>query len=439
MNQTESATSPVATPPEPDFSFNIGEDADSLERMRELYARFGDIYRVYSPSRRGFVYVINHPDDVKRVLVSNHGNYLKGFGLDRVRMLLGNGIVTSDGELWRTQRYMMQPMFHRRVVTQFAAVIDAANDRLIERWQRYANSGEPVNVTDEMSEVTLDFILRAIFGDDLDRLTQTTGQNPFDLITEDSTRDLAFAARFYRLRKLVSDIITRRRAQPSENPDFIGMLVQARDKASGAPMGERELVDEVMTLIVAGHETAASGLNSVWYLLSQHPQVEAKLHHEIDALGEQKTPGLQISESLVYTRRIINEALRLYPPVWVLSRQSIGPDRLAGFDIPAGAQLLLSPYLVHRHPKFWSEPELFRPERDEPESQGRGSLFARIPFGAGARHCIGESLALYEMSMHLYRVARRFRLTHPPAPPMELEALINLRTRQPIFMHLERR
>ena len=439
MNQIKTSASPVATPPEPEFSFNVGEAADSLERMCELCARFGDIYRVYSPSRRGYVYVINHPDDVKRVLVSNHSNYRKGFGLERVRMLLGNGIVTSDGELWRAQRHMMQPMFHRRIVTQFAAAIDGANDRLIERWERQAAHGEPINVTDEMSEVTLDFILRAIFGDDLDRLTQQMGQNPFDIITEDSARDLAFASRFYRLRKLVVEIIRRRRAQASESLDFIGMLVEARGKASGVHMGERELVDEVMTLIIAGHETAASGLNSVWYLLSQHPEVEAKLHREIDALAEQKAPSLQVSESLVYTRRIINEALRLYPPVWVLSRQSIGPDRLAGYDIPAGVELLLSPYLVHRHPKFWSEPELFRPERVEPESEGKGPLFARIPFGAGARHCIGESLSLYEMSVHLYRVARRFRLTHAPGPPMELEALINLRTKHPITMHLERR
>ncbi|HEY6452203.1 MAG TPA: cytochrome P450 [Steroidobacteraceae bacterium] len=439
MNQITTSAAPVGVPPEPEFSFNIGEDADSLERMCALYARFGDIYRVRSPSRRGYVYVVNHPDDVKRVLVSNHANYRKGFGLDRVRMLLGNGIVTSDGELWRTQRYMMQPMFHRRVVTQFAAVIDAANDRLLERWERRAAQGEPINVTDEMSEVTLEFILRAIFGEDLDRITRELGENPFDIITKDSVRDLAFAARFHRLRKLVADIVARRRAQAGATLDFIGMLVEARDKGSGVPMGDRELLDEVMTLIVAGHETAASGLNSVWYLLSQHPEVEAKLHREVDALGEHTAPSLQISESLDYARRIVNEALRLYPPVWVLSRQSIGPDRLAGYDIPAGVEVLLSPYLVHRHPQFWNEPEQFRPERAEPQSPASGPLFARIPFGAGARRCIGESLALYEMSIHLYRVARRFRLTHAPAPPMQLEALINLRTKHPVWMRLERR
>src|ERR1700733_6586252 len=167
MNHSNTSASAIAAPPEPEFGFDIGEDADSLERMCALYARFGDIYRVHSPARRGYVYVVNHPDDVKRVLVSNHANYRKGFGLDRVRMLLGNGIVTSDGELWRTQRYMMQPLFHRRVVTQFAAIIDAANERLLERWQRQAALAEPINITEAMSELTLDFILRAIFGADI--------------------------------------------------------------------------------------------------------------------------------------------------------------------------------------------------------------------------------------------------------------------------------
>ena len=333
----------------------------------------------------------------------------------------------------------MQPMFHRRMLIQFDSVIDQVTARLIERWQRLADQGQPINVTDEMSEVTLDFILRAIFGEDLDRLAGQLGQNPFDIITRESARDLAFASRFYRLRKLVAEIAMRRRSTPGESLDLIGMLVQARDKTTGEPMGERELVDEVMTLIIAGHETAASGLNSVWYLLSQHAQAEAKLHREIDALPAVLATDLKLSEALVYTRRVVNEALRLYPPVWVISRKSIAADRLAGFEIPAGVELLLSPYLVHRHPDFWPEPERFDPDRDEPQAAGGGPLFARIPFGAGARHCIGESMALYEMSMHVCRVARLFRLTRPPGPKPALEAMINLRTRDPVYMHLERR
>src|ERR1700733_13616753 len=161
--------------PEPDQQFDIGSTEDSLERVRELFARFGDIYRVYAPGRKSYTYVIHHPDDVKRVLVTNHKNYTKGVGLDRVRILLGKGIMTSEGELWKRQRYMMQPSFHRRVITEFGRVIDAANEQLITRWEALARAGATVNLTDEMSALTLEMVLRAIFGSDLDRLTQQFG------------------------------------------------------------------------------------------------------------------------------------------------------------------------------------------------------------------------------------------------------------------------
>lgn len=427
-------------PPEPEGSLDLGESDESLAQMCALQARFGDIYRVYAPSRRAYVYVINHPDDVRRVLVTNHGNYQKGYGLDRVRILLGNGIVTSDGELWRTQRYMMQPLFHRRMLGQFVRIIATANATLLSRWERVAASGGRLNVTDEMSALTLEFILRAIFGADLDRLASEFGDNPFAIIAQEPARDLAFAHKVYRLRKLVADIASRRRAAGDEQADLMGMLLRARDKNTGAAMGEREFVDEVMTLIIAGHETAASTLNSVWYLLSQHPEAEARLHAEIDAVAaRQPAFDLELSEELTYTRRVIDEALRLYPPVWVISRRSVGTDRLAGYEIPASTELLLSPYLVHRHPQFWRDPERFDPDRAEPIAPDGGSLFARIPFGAGARRCIGEAMAMYEMSLHLYCTARRFRLLHPPAPPMQLEARINLRSRQPIHMRVEPR
>ncbi len=438
MSTPESAT-PARTPPEPDLRFNIGDAADSLERMRELYARFGDIYRVYSPARHRYAYVINHPDDVKRVLVTNHANYHKGFGLDRVKMLLGNGLVTSDGEFWRSQRLMMQPMFHRRVIAQFGAMIDAANDRLMARWDQLAGGDEAVNVTDEMSELTLEVILRSIFGDDLDRLTRELGGNPFELITREPTRDLTFAYRFRQLRKLVSELAARRRSEPGEHFDFIGMLVSTRDRNTGAPMGERELVDEVMTLIIAGHETAAATLNAAWYLLSQHPEVEQRLHAEIDAVTDAGLLSLNAAESLPYTRSILVETLRLYPPVWLYSRRTLGPDVLAGYHTPAGVDVLLSSYLLHRHPQFWSDPEAFRPDRPEAQLEAKRPRFAYVPFSAGPRHCIGETMAMYEMTLHLYRFARRYRLCYPPRQPMELEALINLRTRHPLMMRLQRR
>ncbi len=407
--------------------------------MTELFARYGDTYRVYAPGRASYTYVIHHPDDVKRVLVTNHKNYVKGLGLDRVKILLGKGIMTSEGELWRRQRYMMQPFFHRRVVTQYAQLITEANERFIARWEALTARGELVNLTDEMSELTLEIVLRSIFGTDLDRLTAQLGGNPFEVVTKDSERNLQFAYKFRSLTRLVADLMARRRAEHSEHFDFLAMLMDARDKETGRPMEDRELIDEVMTLIVAGHETTASGLNWTWYLLSQHPEVADRLHAELDAAPEFAAPSLTEMESLPYTQQVVNEALRLYPPGWLLSRRTLEADELGGYAIPANSNVLLPLYLLHRHPKFWQEPERFWPERFAPEHEADRPRYAYMPFAAGPRHCIGETLALYEMLVHLYKVARHYRLTYVPDQPLELEAQINLRTRYPLHMKLERR
>src|SRR2546421_13051316 len=231
--------------------------------------------------------------------------------------------MTSEGELWKRQRYMMQPFFHRRTVTEFAQRIAAVNERRLERWEQRARAGESVNLTDEMSELTLEIVLRAIFGLDLDRLTQQLGGNPFEVLTKEQSRDLQFAYRFRSLTRIVAQLIAQRRAGQEEHCDYLAMLMSACDKETGSPMGERELIDEVMTLIVAGHETTASGLNWTWYLLSQHPAVEARLHAEIDTAPAMPAPGLAQMEALNYTHQVVNEALRLYPPGWLLSRRTI--------------------------------------------------------------------------------------------------------------------
>ena len=433
------STPTLGDPPEAGIQFDVGSTDDSLERMTELFAQLGDTYRVYAPGRKSYTYVINHPDDVKRVLVGNHRNYTKGVGLDRVKILLGNGIMTSEGELWRRQRAMLQPLFHRRVITQFAQVIAAANDRFIERWEAQARRGELVNVTDDMSELTLDVVLRSIFGRDLDRLAQQLGGNPFEVITREPARNLQFAYKFRSLARLVGELIARRRTTPEEHFDYIAMLMNARDKETGEAMSERLLIDEIMTLVVAGHETTASALNWTWYLLSCHPDVDARLHAEIAAAPLDAAPGLAQMEALPYTQQVINEALRLYPPGWVLSRRTVAADVLGGYPVAAGTDVLLSPYLLHRHPRYWREPDAFRPERFAPEHEAERPRFAYMPFAAGPRHCIGETFALYEMLMHLYKVARRYRLVYVPDKPLELEAQINLRTRHPLHMRLEAR
>ena len=431
-------------PPLAADAFDIGSTDDSLERMVELFAAHGDIYRVFVPARQSHTYVVHHPDDVKRILVTNHRNYTKGVGLDRVKILLGNGIMTSEGEFWRRQRMMLQPLFHRRVITQFAEVIGAANDALLERWEGFVRSGEPVNLTDEMSELTLHIVLRSIFGRDLERMSAELGGNPFEVVTKEQARNLQFAYKFRSLTRLVAGLIARRRASDEEHFDYVAMLMNARDKDTGEAMSERELIDEVLTLVVAGHETTASGLNWTWYLLAQHPGVEAKLHAELDRLPEAalRAPSLGQAEQLTYTRQVIDEALRLYPPGWLLSRRTIEPDVLSGYEIPAGTNVLLPLYLLHRHPRYWHDPDAFIPERFASEHEAERPRFAYMPFAAGPRHCIGETFALYEMLMHVQRVARVLRLRLQGlklGEPLALEAQINLRPRHSVYVRVERR
>ena len=434
------AATPQPEPPEAELQFDVGSTDDSLERMIELFARHGDTYRVYVPSRHSWTYVIHHPDDVKRVLVSNYRNYTKGTGIDRIKLLLGKGIMTSEGELWKRQRAMMQPCFHRRVITRFADLIAQANERFIARWEALAARGELVNVTEEMSDLTLEIVMRSLIGRDLERVTQELGANPFEVVARDSARNLQFVYKFRSLTGLVQKLIARRRAQPDEEHfDYLAMLLNARDKETGQPMSDGELIDEILTLIVAGHETTASGLNWTWYLLSQHPEAEARLHAELDAAAELPAPSLVQVEALAYTQQVINEALRLYPPGWVLSRRTIEADVLGGYPVPARTNVLLPLYLVHRHPRFWKDPEVFWPERFAPEHEAERPRFAYMPFAAGPRHCIGETLALFEMFVHLYKVARRYRLRYVADKPLELEAGINLRTRHPLHMRLEAR
>lgn len=432
------APMPVA-PTEVVGRFDIDDTDDMSDRMMELFARHGDTYRVIAPSRSAPMLMIHAAEDVRRVLATNRGNYVKGVGFDRVRILLGDGLITSDGELWARQRAMMQPMFHRRIMANFASSIAASNDALLARWEASADQGLPVNVTEGMSTMTLDIVLRSIFGRDLDRLVAETGSNPFDLVAQDSARDLRFAYRFRSLNRLVAGLIERRRHEAEEHHDFVAMLMAARDGGTGAPMSERELINEIMTLIVAGHETTATGLTWTWYLLSQHPDAEARLHAELDALPERHPLELAASGELPVARAVVDEALRLYPPVWVFTRRALEADTLGGFAVQAGTDVILPTYVIHRHPRYWHEPDAFRPERFAPGGEGQGASFAYIPFGAGPRRCLGDGFAIYEMLANLSRFGRRFRLRMVHDQPVTLEARVNLRPAQPMFMTLERR
>jgi cytochrome P450 len=429
----------LVLPPGPAEGFDLGGSDESLARLRRYFTEFGDIYRVFAPGRGVYNYVINHPDDIKRVLLSNHRNYTKGEGMDRVKILLGNGIMTSEGDFWRRQRRMMQPSFHRRVIDQFSALIRDVNDKFAARWAEKAARGAAIDLSDDTSELTLEIVLRSIFGSDLARLETQFGANPFEVVAKEQNRDLKFAFRFRSLTKLVAELIDRRRRLPEEHFDFLSMLMATRDRETDEPMSDKELIDEVLTLIVAGHETTAAALTWTWYLVSQHPDTSQRLQDEADRTGTDRTLGLDAAESLTFTHQVLQEALRLYPPGWLLTRRTLEADELGGYPIAPRTDVFISPYVLHRHPAFWSEPEEFRPERFAGADAEERHRFSYIPFAVGPRHCIGENIAMFEMLVHVQAMSRRFALTRAGNEPIELEAQINLRPRSHLMMNVKLR
>lgn len=421
-------------PPGPAAPFDINVDEETFHNLARWRVEFGDIIQVEPAKRTAPAFVLNNPDHVRHVLIGNHRNYTKGVGFERVKMLLGNGIIVSDGDFWRSQRRMVQPMFHKSVIAELSIMMQRCNQAKLADWKTKAASGQEINITVEMSELALEVVLRALFSTDLDRLIASKGENPFNLLVQDPTRDLKFAMRFRQLTHHVHAMMSARREDDRKENDFLSMLMHTVDKDNGNHMPDKAIVDEVMTIIVAGHETTAGTLNWVWYLLSQYPSIEAQVHEEIDALPEQ--PGIEDLQNLAFTRQVIEEALRLYPPVWLYSRKAVHDDQLGDYTIPAGADIFLCPYLLHRDPAHWKQPEAFDPDRfSVSESQDR-NRYAFFPFSLGSRRCVGEFFSMVDMQLHIALLARHIRLLHPSDEPVAVEPHINLRTKHDIMMNL---
>lgn len=425
-------------PPGPEQRFDLHATEESFGRVTELISQYGDICHFQSPSRRSDSYLINHPDYIKHVLVKNHANYSKGVGFERVKLLLGNGIIVSDGTFWRRQRRMVQPGFSRQAIMEMTAEMMRCNQVLLEEWRQKADTNEVINITETASGLALRIVLRTIFGDDLQRIEESAGGNPFSILTEDTARDMQLVLKYRGLMKLVQEVIDYRRQQGVERNDFLGTFMSAKDKETGETMTDKEIIDEVMTLIVAGHETSACTLNWVWYLLSQHPEAEQKVQAEADQFSTDN-PGMESFAAMGFSRQVVEEALRLYPPVWLFTRKAIEEDMLGKFYVPPGTDIFIAPYFLHRHPDFWDEPEEFRPERFSEEAVKARDKNAFIPFSAGPRRCIGDFFATIEMQMHLGMMAKEFRLVHVADKPLELDPGVNLRTRHNILMKVEKR
>ncbi|MDR9435610.1 MAG: cytochrome P450 [Thiohalophilus sp.] len=436
---TATAQGSKKLPPGPAQPCDLNTTPESFDIIAGLIAEYGDICRLTSESRKSDGYLVNHPDYLKHILVKNHQNYTKGVGFDRVKMLLGNGIIVSDGPFWRRQRRMIQPAFSRKVIAELSEQIKRCNLELLDSWETKAERGEPINITAEASELALQIVLRSLFSEDLDRIIAEQGSNPFAILTEDMARDMQLVIKFRALSKIILEVIERRRREQPERIDFLAMFMDARDKETDAAMTDRELLDEIMTMIIAGHETSAITLNWVWYFLAKYPDVERKLHAEVDSADYEQIPGFDDLEQLPYVKQVVEEALRYYPPVWLYTRRAIEDDQLGDYFVPAGTDIFITPYFLHRHPRYWPQPEKFDPERFAEENIREQHKQAYIPFSAGPRRCIGDFFATVEMQMHFGLMARKFRVQLLDDQPLELEPAVNLRNKQPIYLQLIRR
>jgi cytochrome P450 len=382
------------------------------------------------------IFVINDPALCEQVLRHNWRNYNRdGQIVRRMSMVLGRGLVGSNGNLWVSQRRMIQPLFAKSAIAGFFPVIIAANAILLQRWQQAARHQQTVNVTRDVSAMTLEITLRAIFGEDYPEIAEH-----FIILVDDSARDLAFAQKFNALRGIVLDVAARRRLSGSAGEDLLGGLMAARDRERGEPMADPQLASEVMTLIVGGHETTACLLNWMWHLLASHLPVQERVFEELGRVTVASLSGSEVLKQYPYTQQVIEESLRLYPSVWLMNRKAIADDEIGGHFIPAGTEIYISPYLLQRSPDLWQDPDAFDPERMGHDKAALRHPLCHCPFGAGPRNCIGEPLARAEIQINLMTIMRELRLLPFGRPSADIDAAVHLKCKdelvlQPISRH----
>jgi cytochrome P450 len=429
---------------------------DELDMLVDAANRYGDVVRfefgprvVHLPT-----YLIRRPDHIHHVLFEARENYPKSFDYQFLARSLGQGLVTSEGELWSRQRRLIQPAFRHTPVLNLANEMIQATRDVARRWSQLASSGEPTDVAEEMMRLALQIVGRTLFSSDLagevDSISPAVGLLTRDLIARMSSAAGVVTLLMPRLptpanrrvRKtlatldqVVGRVIARRRSMPNETrpADLLSTLIAARDETTGETMDDHQIRDEVMTFLVAGHETTANGLAWTWYLLSTHPLVARRLRDELRATLAGRDIGADDVDKLTYTKAVVQEALRLYPPVAAIGREASCDDEIGGFRIPARSTVLISPWVSHRNPEFWLAPEAFDPERFLPGAPEHSRL-AYLPFGAGPRQCIGAGFALQEAVIALAALAAQFEPALIPGQKIEPQLGVTLRPRHGLVM-----
>jgi cytochrome P450 len=449
----KTGTSRLSTPPGPrnlhPIRSALAFQRDPLIFLTRQVKDYGDIsqfHLLHLP-----IIVINHPEYVKHVLQDNNANYDKDvFLFKTVRPLFGNGLVTAvGGEDWLRQRRLIQPVFHRQRIAAFGSLMTQAAEEMLERWHGRVDQAAPLDLSEEVSHILLQVVCKALLNIDSSteqarvfsgafiegsRILANFARLPFPPLTFPTARNRRFWAEIHKMDEIVYALIQQRRESKEDAGDLLTMLMQAVDEETGEGMSDRQLRDELITIMVAGHETGSNGLSWTCYLLAQHPEIEQRLYAEVDQVLGGRVPTIDDLPRLTYTRMVLDEALRYYSPAWQLMRRARQEDQMGGYRIPANATIFWSTYVLHRHPDFWEKPEEFYPEHFLPEQVAQRPRNAYVPFSNGPRICIGQSFAMTEMMLILATIIQKYRLELVPEHVVTLEPLLTLRPAKGLLM-----
>ena len=413
---------------------------------------YGDLVKYRAGTVDAFL--VNHPDSARLILRDHHNQYNKDtIQYNALARVTGKGLLTNSGEHWLKQRRIIQPAFARQRLAVIEPYAIQACQSAIRRWMALPKENRVIDVDREMMYLSLEVLGLGLFGSDLgDQLKplveavlvgldyiRSGARNPLRLPTFFPTqRNRRFLNALKTLDEAVEGMLNRRK-QLGLGDDLLSILIRAQEEQGKETLPDRQIRDEVVTLLIAGHETVATALTWSWYLLSQNPEQRQQLFSEVDSVLNGNAPGLDILQELTYTFNVFQEALRLYPPAWLITRKALQPDDLSGYTIPADALVIISPYTMHRHPDFWQLPERFDPNRFSAERFNHQHKFAYIPFGGGPALCIGKNFALIEAQIVLASLSQVFQFDLAKQEPVQMDALVTLRPRGGLHMRLTER
>jgi cytochrome P450 len=432
-------------PPGPSGLPILGNTLDfgrhTFEFLQSCRREYGDV--VYFEVLRQPFYQLNHPEDIHRVLVDNNTNYTKGSFLTRqFGEFLGKGLLLNEGDDWRRQRHLVEPAFHPDRISVYAEMMTAFTDRLLETW----TPGESRDIGADMTELTLEIVAAALFDVDVREDAPEIRQS-FRAVTEEfrkrtarpvsfprwvpTPRNRRYRRALDRLDRFVYDVIDRRRTDPGD--DVVSMLLRAGSDGGGG-IDTKQLRDEALTLLFAGHETTAIALTFTWYLLATHPPVADRLVAELDDVLGGEPPAMEDVPELSFTRRVLKESMRLYPPVFGVLREPVEDDEIGGYRIPAGSTVAMNQIVVHHDPRFFEDPEAFVPDRWTPDFEEDLPRFAYFPFGGGPRRCIGERFAMLEATLVVARIAQQYRFELLSKRELTLKPSVTTRPEDPVLV-----